>query len=121
MIFNTFVNTMSLKESNKDKIKQVESLYAISVPGEVACLISNLEETVFFDNDSFIRLLSFQELIDAETDMNVSFCKNGIVPFFDLGDNDYLVYDLKKQTWCKYNIVDEIAFSFKTKLTDYQF
>ena len=119
MKFDTFIKTISLKASNK--IKQVESLYSNTLPDEVACLVSNLDETVFFDNDSFIRLLSFQELIDAETDMNVMFCEKGIVPFFDLGDNDYLVYDLKKKMWCKYNIVDEVAFSSKTKLSEYQF
>lgn len=121
MLFDTFINTMSLKESKKDKVKLVESLYFNNLPDEVTCLVSNLDKTVFFDNDSFIRLLSFQELIDAEADMNVSFCEKGILPFFDLGDNDYLVYDLKRQTWCKYNIVDEVAFSFKTKLSEYQF
>ena len=121
MDYKLFVTTMVYQSAKSDNVKKIEELYSASLSSELACIVSNLGETIFFDGDMFLRLLEFQEVLDAEADMNVDFIEKGIVPIFDLGDNDYLSFDLNKQMWCKFNIVDELCFSYKAKLLDYSF
>ena len=121
MKYNAFISTLTYQTANSENVKKIEKLYSANFPTELVCLISNLDKTIFFDCDTFLRLLDLQEVLEAETDMNVDFIAKGILPLFDLGDNDYLSFDLNKQMWCKYNIVDEIGFAYKANLLDYNF
>ena len=90
MNYKDFLATIRYNAENANKVKQIEQLYSAIIPDAVACIISNLDKTVFLDSESFVRLLDYQEVLDAEADLNVEFVSKGIIPLFDLGDNDYL-------------------------------
>lgn len=121
MDYVSFIEGLNKQPFNGDKIDKIKALYSVELPSQVESVVSALDETLFFENDSFVRLLSLQEVLEAETDMNVELVYNGILPLFDLGDNDYLSFDFTKGMWCKFNIVDELGFSYKSSLTEYTF
>lgn len=56
------------------------------------------------------RLLSVEEIISANEDMQVDFDSYGLIPVFDIFDNDFICYQKENDKWCFFNIVDEIAF-----------
>lgn len=110
-------NALSLSAS--DDANFVEVLYGIRLDGEIKKITDSLDESISFESEDYLRLLSKEEITDAEKDMQVDFVENGIIPIFDTGDNDYISYDVKKSKWCRYNIVDEISFSEKNTIEEY--
>ena len=54
------------------------------------------------------------EIINATADLEVDFVAHALLPIFDIGDNDFVVFDFSENCWCLFNIVDEIKFR-KTK------
>lgn len=83
-------------------------------------LISALgNEPIFFNNDEFYRLMSFDEVLNADVDLEIDMKHRGMIPFIDCGDNDFIVFNLGKGAWCKYNPVDDVSFSPKQNILDY--
>ena len=119
MTIHEFLHALPVCKTAITNQAAVEALYGTALPTELASVIACMNDTIFFEGDIFLRLLSYQELLDAEPDMNTELISNKLVPIFDLGDNDYLCYDLSKNCWCKYNIVDEISFGKKDSLSAY--
>jgi len=62
--------------------------------------------------------LSHNEILNASEEFNVDFIGLQLVPVFDTGDNDYIVFDIKNGNWCKFNIVDSIQFKQKSLLNE---
>lgn len=117
-----FLNKVIESQSYNDNLKVIEQkFFPLKISNidaqKLVCAVQL--EPIFFDDDNFYRLLSLQEILDAETDMNVSFKKIGVLPLVDCGDNDYLSYDFRDYTWCKFNIVEEFKYSSKKSLLDF--
>ena len=53
-------------------------------------------------------MLSFDEILEAEEDLDVEFRKEKMIPLIDCMDNDFIVYKTDTRTWMIYNIEDEI-------------
>lgn len=106
---------ISTKE-NKDKIEKLETLYKTSFPDVIKKIISAADEPQFFDDDS--RMMSFDEMIDAENDLHIEFSKLGIFPIIDCGENDFIVYHTKSKSWSKFNINEEITYDTKNTLEE---
>lgn len=121
MNYKDYITALQYNKDDTNKVRQIEQLYSAEIPSDVACIISNLNKTIFLDSDSFLRVLDYQEILDAEKDLNTEFVSRGIIPVIDLGENDYLSYDLSKCKWFKYNIVDDIGFAYKETLAEYNF
>lgn len=98
------------------KISSVENIYGKINSELVKKIISSSDQTKFFDNN--IRSLSFEEIIEAEKDLHTDFTKKHLLPLFDLGDNDFIVYQLSSNTWADFNITDEIMFNTTTLLNN---
>lgn len=64
------------------------------------------------------RLLSLEEILDCSEDMQVDFSAIGLIPIFDIFDNDYICYQTKNNKWCIFNIVDEISFKKDSTLQE---
>lgn len=111
-----FLSEISTAEVDEQKVKKIQETYGISLPLQLQQLISCVDETVFFDDDS--RILSFQEIIDAEEDLHTDFKTAGIIPVADCGDNDFVVFNSADNTWAKYNIIDEVSFKKRTNLCE---
>ena len=93
------------------KVEIVEKKYTASLSEVVKKIISNSEESVFFDDD--YRILSFDEIVDAENDLHVDFAEKGIIPIADCGENDFIVCHFNDDFWSKFNIIDETVFKKK--------
>lgn len=100
-------------------VSKVEALYKTSIPDIVKSVLSISKETTFYDDFSLLRVLSNDEILNASSDMAVDFLGKHILPVIDVGDNDYIVYDLEEKCWYKFNIVDEIKFSKAISLSEY--
>lgn len=98
-------------------VAQLERAYGV-LPIEVKRLVSLNKETISYDDFSLLRSLSHAEITDASSDMAVDFIGKGLLPLFDVGDNDYIVYDVAEKTWCRFNIVDEVKFSISKTITE---
>ncbi len=117
--FLTKVNEKQDINKNLNVVEKKFSPLKIS-SGEAQKLVCAVQsEPIFFDDDNFYRLLSLHEILDAESDMKISFKKLGVLPLIDCGDNEFLCYDLKNHNWCKFNIADEFKYSTKKSIFDY--
>lgn len=106
---NDFIQELQNQKIDDRKVKQIEDLYKCNISDEVKQIVSNCDETIFFDDDDS-RVLSFDEILDAEEDLHVEFIKKKMLPLFDCLDNDFIVYKTDTHTWTRFNIVDEIDF-----------
>lgn len=116
MTAQEYIESVSLKEIDKSKVTTIEKIYGTNLPEEVQLIVSNNDETTFFDNES--RILSFSEIVNAEKELHVNFKKHGIIPIFDCNDNDFIVYRYNENIWSKFNIIDEIFFKNKNDLIE---
>lgn len=116
MKIKDFINSKSpLKNENIELIKKLYNLKDLSE--EILSFISALDQTIFFDDEE-VRLLSLQEIVDADIDLGTEFIVEKLLPLFDLGDNDFIVYDFNNKNWCKYNIAENFKFSCKNNIND---
>lgn len=103
-------------QNHSEKLKRIAELYSHQLPEIVIDLLSKDEKGYFLENDN--RVLSCDEIIDAEKDLQVDFVKKGIIPIIDCGDNDFIVFILQTNKWAMYNIVDEVLFKKRDSLED---
>ncbi len=103
-------------KDNKDRIEKLEGIYKTSFPDILRNIISAADESQFFDNDT--RMLSFDEMVDAENDLHVEFSKLRIFPIMDCGENDFIVYHIDTKNWSMFNINDEISFKNRDLLEE---
>lgn len=93
---------------NEENVRAIESRYGFSLPELVKHIVS--EETVFFSDEEEIRVLPFEEILDAEEELRADFEGEGIIPVADCYENDFIVYNDKEKNWSMYNIVDQDMF-----------
>ena len=74
---------------------------------------------LFFDNEDFYRLLSFDEIINANDEFGLSLTSLNLLPLIDCGENDFICYNYKTNNWCKFNVTDEVRFSEKASILEY--
>lgn len=98
------------------KVEKVNKLYGGAMPDIIQRIVSYGQESVFFDDG--VRILSYEEIIDAEKDLHIEFARKGIIPIADCGENDFIVYHFKDNIWSKFNIVDESVFKKKKSIEE---
>jgi hypothetical protein len=103
---------------DKKFASKVESLYSAKLPDEIKRLLSIGRESMSYEDIPLLRSLSQSEVLDASADMQVDFIGKRLIPLYDVGDNDYIVFDISNQRWCRFNIVDEVAFSYSDRLSN---
>lgn len=112
-----YIDTISKKEIVNDKTILVEALYNTKLPELIKRIVSNSnDDPIFLENE--IRVLSLPEIIHAESELHVDFKEKGIIPLFDCGNNDFIVYHFKEKIWSKFNIIDEISFKKEENLNE---
>lgn len=114
-----FLKKATVQEKDPDAVRQIEELYQEPLYGAVNNLFSHVGEPLFLEDKYFAKILSLQEILDAGEDMNVDFVGQKIIPLIDTGDNDYICYRINTRDWCRYNIVDELAYDPKSRILDY--
>ncbi len=103
-----FIQKTKASTINNDSCMELYSKYLGKWPDFVLRWISNCHDTLFLDNGK--RVLSFDEILNADTELHVDFSVKGLLPLVDCGDNDFIVYCFKEKNWAFFNIVDEILF-----------
>lgn len=122
MKIKQFLTKVLAEKVKTENLKIIEKKFApLKITADEAkYLISAIQsEPIFFEDEMFYRLLSIQEILDADVYMNVPFKKIGILPCIDCWDNDFISYDFRSYTWCKYNIVEEVKFASKNSIFEY--
>ena len=96
---------------NKALVERVQKRYKTEeLPDEVKRVLSLHSEVTFYDDRPLLRGLASHEVLRANEDLDVDFIAQLLLPVFDTGDNDYIVFDFSEQVWCLFNIVEEIKF-----------
>jgi hypothetical protein len=119
MKFIETLKQLSQISINEKAVSKIENAYKTKLSEEVKKIISMHGETVFYDDFSLFRGLSVEEILDATDDMSVDFINKKLLPLFDVGDNDYIVFDFCEKCWYKFNIADEVKFSKADKIDKY--
>lgn len=103
-------------EIDSEKVEKVTKLYGAEMPDIIQRIVSYGQEAVFFDDG--VRVLAYEEIIDAEKDLHIEFAKKGVIPIADCGENDFIVYHFNDNIWSKFNIVDESVFKKKKSIEE---
>lgn len=99
-------------------INQAEQIYG-KIDSELVKKIFSINLTdSFIESEDFLRVLTKDEILNAISDLHVDFKKKKIIPFFDIGDNDFIVYHLATNKWSYMNIVDGVCFSESNSLEE---
>ena len=84
------IKAISESSINEEKVRKIQEKYSDSFPDFICKMISYLDDVVFLDNN--YRLLSYDEILNAEKELDVDFGALGILPVIDCGDNDFISY-----------------------------
>lgn len=108
----------SIEEVSIDDIvlEELYDIYGKDIPEIVLKIVIKCKEENFFDGGG--RLLSFYEVCHSDDEYDTRFVESQMIPLIDLGDNDFIVYDLDSNLWKKYNIVDELDFEEASELKE---
>lgn len=106
-----FLNGLDSQVTDNLTVEKVENKYHAQFPEVIQRLLSAASETIFFDDD--YRLLSVDEIMDAEADLHVDFVNKKLLPLADCGENDFIVYQFDSESYARFNIVDECSFTQK--------
>jgi len=109
---------MNLKEKLKELdnvqvddslISEIETLYEIELPDEIKKIISLNKDGIFYDDIELLRGLSSDEILNASEDLSIEFVELYLIPLFDIGNNNFIVYNFEKKLWFKFNLVEEFV------------
>lgn len=98
------------------RVNKVASEYGTELPEIIGKIVSDAKETIFFDDE--YRVLSLDEIVEAENDLHVKFKEKGILPLVDCGENDFIVFHFNDDFWSKFNINDETVFQKRDRLEE---
>ena len=110
MKIHDFINQVDNQSINMPFIEKLEHSYGIKLIEYVGKVLSMNPNGEFFKSDDILKLLSHEEILKAPNELNVDFVGLKLIPILDTGDNDYIVFDIENNNWCKFNIVDSIKF-----------
>ena len=111
-----YLNVLEDAKINKTVSKKIASVYAYDLPEIIYKIATYGKEPVFLDNGN--RILSYDEIIDAEKDLHIAFKEKRMIPLVDCGENDFIVYHFIDKIWSKFNIIDETVFKKKNSFED---
>ncbi len=110
-----FDHLTKVKIDNKN-VNKIQNLYGVKLPDIIKRLLSSNKSTIFFEDGT--RILALVEILDAEKDLHIEFKNKGLIPLADCGDNDFIVYDFKKNKYSIFNIIDEVSFKQRSALKE---
>lgn len=110
MSINDFIIAIDSVKINPNVDNILYNIYSIQLPEIIKKIFSVSQESIFFSGLDFCRLLSLEEVQNAEKQLHINFIEKKIIPIFDTGDNNFIVFNIKDSSWAKFNIVDEILY-----------
>jgi len=119
MKIHDFINQVDNQSVNMPFIEKLEHSYGVKLIEYVGKVLSMNPNGEFFKSDDILKLLSHEEILKAPNELNVDFVGLKLIPILDTGDNDYIVFDIENNNWCKFNIVDSIKFKQRQSLGEF--
>ena len=116
MTASTFIQSILNNSIDTEKVQKVENKYQAELSDIIKHILSDCDEPVFLDNGK--RILSYDEIFNAEEELLVQFTEYSIIPIADCGDNDFIVYHYDNHSWSKFNIIDETVFKRNRSFED---
>ena len=113
-----FLQLINITEIDEEKIKKVESIYGKFDNMFVKKLLSIKLETYFIESEDILRFLTTNEILSAPEKLNSELKNEKIIPLFDVGDNDFIVYHLDSKKWSLMNIITGVCFSETLEIND---
>lgn len=92
-------------------VDKVQTKYQCNLNDYIKKSISLYPNGEFFESDDILRLLSVDEIMSAKEELHVDFINKKIIPMFDIGENNFIVYNYSTMKWGKFNIIDEIFYN----------
>lgn len=111
-----YLQKLSKVKVDEEKVLKVNAIYHTELPEILQKIISDNDETIFFDDAG--RVISLEEMVEAEQDLHIDFKGKGIIPLIDCGENDFIVYHFRAKLWSKFNIIDETVFQKRESLEE---
>lgn len=96
----------------------IEKKYNTRLNHDLQCLLALCKEATFWDGNRFCKLLSLSEITQASENLHVDFISKKIIPFFDCGENDFIIYLSDEDRWAMFNIIDEVTWKMTRNLSD---
>jgi len=106
-------------EIDNSLISEIENLYEVELPDELKKIISLNKEGVLYNDMEYLQGLSSEDILDESDDFASECTELDLLPLFDIGENIYIVYNLQKNCWSKFNSSEEDLFEETQNLLDY--
>jgi hypothetical protein len=119
MNIHDFIGQIDCQSINVQVVEKIEQSYEVGLNDYIKKVLSINPNGLLFVSDDILRLLSHTEILEAPKDLSVDFIGLKLIPIFDTGDNDYIVFDIENNCWCKFNIVDAIKFKQRQSLNEF--
>lgn len=103
-------------EVNESAALAVENKYHAALPDDVRKLLSMATAPFCWEGGDVCRLLCLGEIVHASQDLHVDFIGMGCIPFFDKGDNDFIIYRISQNSWEMFNIIDQVSWRSSSDL-----
>lgn len=103
-------------EKDARLIQAVSNRYSCKLPDILERLVSYCGMGMPLDDEC--RILSYGEILDADEKLHMDFVALRIIPVADCCDNDFAVYDIKKEAWALFNIGDGTLFMERQTLEE---
>jgi len=104
---------------DKEAVSKIEALYKTKFSSELQKVISLNKDGVSYDDKSVFNGLSANAILNAYNDLYIDFVSLNLVPLFDIGDSEYIVYNLKKRSYALYDISDDDEYREASDLLEY--
>ena len=112
-----FVSQLDEVAINEEFVANLARTYNVKkLPDEVKRLISAAQDGIFFDEGG--HLLPLEDILSASSDLHTDFVSAGVIPLIDTGENNYVSYNFKGDSWNNFNIVEGASFCTKDSLPE---
>ena len=78
-----YLSSLPKVKIDNAKTEQIQKIYKKPLPEIIKEIVSRSDEAIFFEDGS--RMISFEEMLDAEQDLHVDFKAKEIIPVTDCG------------------------------------
>ena len=113
-----FIAQAEVTLPNAQTIAQAESVYGKIDNDFVKKILSVTLADNFLESDDVLRFLNQKEILSAPQEFKIDFKREKLIPFFDAGDNDFIVYHIDSNQWSFMNITDGTCFSATDSLAE---
>ncbi|MBP3717001.1 MAG: SEL1-like repeat protein [Paludibacteraceae bacterium] len=123
MNLKKFIEKYTTAPIKEKKVAEIVKAYGAELPEEVQHFVSACgNEPLFLEDDKTnadFRVLSFDEIVDAEEDMDTDFKSMKMIPLIDCYDNQFVVYKFEEQCWAMYSFDDDNSWDENPSLGDF--